>query len=194
MPATIAVTLKATVAAPRAALFAWFVPVELPRILRGYGPLPAVVATSGQTAPWDQVGASRTVHLADRTTAREAVTACEAPAYFAYRVSDITHPLLRRLARGATGQWWFTDAPPTADGRPATRVVWRYTFTARSRVASAALRPIAAVLWRGYMRVGLAATKTLAEREAGGPGGSPAGGGAGADTMASLTPQAARLP
>lgn len=191
MPPTIAVTVEATVAAPRAALFAWFVPVELPRLLRGYGPLPAVVATSGQTAPWDQVGTSRTVHLADRTTAREAVTACEAPAYFAYRVSDITHPLLRRLVREADGQWWFTDAPPTADGRLATRVVWRYTFTARSRAAAVALRPIAAVLWRGYMRVGLAAMQSLAASEVGGPDTPPTEN---SDTVAPRTLRDVRMP
>lgn len=188
---TVATTVEAVVAAPRAALFAWFVPLPLPRILLGYGPIGAVAETTGQTGPWSAPGSRRTVHLADGSTAQETVTACEAPGYFAYRVSDFTHPLLRLLARDAVGEWWFGDAPPAAGaggapagrGAPATRVVWRYTFRARSRAAAAALRVVSAVVWRGYMRVGLGATKTLGEREAGPAGAS----GAGVDRAADRT-------
>ena len=47
---------------PRAAVFKWLVPVKLEDILLGYGPLPAVVRTTDQTAPWQQPGSRRTVH------------------------------------------------------------------------------------------------------------------------------------
>jgi hypothetical protein len=47
---------------PRAAVFKWLVPVKLEDILLGYGPLPAVVRTTDQTAPWQQPGSRRTTH------------------------------------------------------------------------------------------------------------------------------------
>ena len=37
----------------------------LPKVLTGYGLLPPVERTSGNTGPWDRPGSSRTVHLAD---------------------------------------------------------------------------------------------------------------------------------
>ena len=166
---TIPTTIDRTVEAPRSPLFDWFVQVELPRILLGYGPIPAIVATTGQTGYWWQPGSSRTVRQADGNTAREEVTACEAPSFFAYRVKDFTSPLIGPLVDHATGEWWFTDAPAMANGRPVTRLVWRYTFILRSEEAAFEPRPILE-LWSGFMRVALDAIKTLGEREAVSPG------------------------
>ena len=39
-----------------------------PKVLTGFGPLPAVVKTSGNTGAWDVIGTSRLVHLADQRT------------------------------------------------------------------------------------------------------------------------------
>ena len=97
----------------------------LPKVLTGYGLLPAVVGTSGNTDQWDRPGSVRTVHLADGTTAREEVTDYESGRYFAYRTSDYTFAL-RHLAAFAEGQWWFkSDANGTA-------VRWTYTFQAKN--------------------------------------------------------------
>ena len=117
----------------------------LPKVLTGYGLLPAVVRTSGNTGPWDRPGSARTVHLADGTTAREQVTAYERPKHFAYRTSDYAFAL-RYLARLAQGQWWFEDDPN------GTKVRWTYTFHAKGRLTSIPLRMFAKTQWVGYMR------------------------------------------
>ncbi|MGQ0602193.1 MAG: SRPBCC family protein [Anaerolineales bacterium] len=160
MTTAVATTVTMTVAVPRVLLFDWFIPVELPKILLGYGPLPGVVRTEGQTGPWNQAGSRRKVHLADRSTAEEEVTACEAPQSFAYRVSGFTHPLFRALVAYAVGQWQFQEANDQT-----TSIEWVYTFHGRSPLAALLLRPVVKFLWHGYMLVGLRAFKTQAEKE-----------------------------
>ncbi|HEY2160292.1 MAG TPA: hypothetical protein VGH24_03225 [Solirubrobacteraceae bacterium] len=83
-------------------------PIDLAKIFRGFGPLPAVVGTRDQTGAWDHVGARRVVELADGSEVREELTAYEAPAHFAYRVSGFSGPL-RRLVSHADGAWWFSE-------------------------------------------------------------------------------------
>ena len=117
----------------------------LPKVLTGYGLLPAVVRTSGNTGPWDRPGSARTVHLADGTTAREEVTAYERPRYFAYRTSDYTFAL-RYIAKFAEGQWWFED---DTNG---TKVRWTYTFHAKGRLTSILLALFVKTQWVGYIR------------------------------------------
>jgi hypothetical protein len=144
--AQISARLEVTIPAGREPVFD-FVAAEdvLPKVLTGYGLLPAVVRTSGNTGPWDRPGSARTVHLADGTTAREQVTAYERPRYFAYRTSDYTFAL-RYLAKFAEGQWWFED---DANG---TKVRWTYTFHAKGRLTSVPLWMFAKTQWVGYMR------------------------------------------
>lgn len=130
-----------------AAVFEHIVPIELSTIFTGYGPLPAVVGTSGQTGAWDGAGQSRTVHLADGSTARERLTTVEAPHYFSYVVGEFSG-IFRFLTASAEGEWWFE---PAAGG---TRVRWRYAFRPASALA-APLLFLVARLWRGYMRKAL---------------------------------------
>ena len=118
----------------------------LPKVLTGYGPVPAVVGTADRTGPWDVPGSSRTVLLADGGSAHEEVTDYRAGQYFAYRVSAFTNPL-RLLVRHARGEWTFA---PAAGG---TRVCWTYTFVASNRLAAVPLAAVAQLLWRGYMDV-----------------------------------------
>jgi hypothetical protein len=152
-------TAAARIHKPQAALFDYFIPIELPRILLGYGPVPAVVSTSEQSGPWDVPGSTRTVHLADGTSAREQVTDCEPSHYFAYRVGDFSN-LIRHLAGEARGEWWFTKA-----GEDATDVVWKYSFVARSAPAQLVLTPVVKLAWRGYMRGAMRSFSELAEAE-----------------------------
>lgn len=154
----VSVTVSRDIDIPRDALFDWFIPVDLPDLFLGFGPLPPVVRTEGQTGPWNRPGSSRTVHLADGNTAHERVTEHDRPRYFAYTVSDPTNAL-RFLVREATGRWWFGDKGGV------TGVRWTYTFHAHSPVAAAALYPVAKLFWRGYMRVAITAMKRLAEAE-----------------------------
>jgi hypothetical protein len=156
---TISTTVRTTIPVARAELFEWFIPIELPRILHGYGPVPAVADTSGQTGPWDQVGSARTVHLADGNSAREAVTACERPELFAYRVWELTSPIAR-LADHARGQFRFSE---NASG--STGVSWTYTFVARSAPARVALAPVVKLPWRRFMARGLGEMSRLAQLE-----------------------------
>jgi Polyketide cyclase / dehydrase and lipid transport len=160
---SVATTVQRTIAVGREPLFARFIAVDLPDILKRYGPVPAVARTSGQTGPWDVVGSSRTVHLSDGSSATERVTACEAPRHFGYTVSGFTNPV-RLLAGEARGQWSF-DPDPDADGGgggEATRVRWTYAFEARSRPAALLLAPVVKLAWRGYMRRALTELDRLA--------------------------------
>src|SRR3954447_9851771 len=98
---TVRTTVSAVIAAHREALFAWLVPGvfldQLSSVLRDAAGLPGVASTSGTTGPWDVPGNSRTVHTTDGHTAREEVTAAQASVYFSYRVTEFTHPVIKRL-------------------------------------------------------------------------------------------------
>jgi Polyketide cyclase / dehydrase and lipid transport len=148
MAREVAVTRTALIPGAPEAVFAFIVAEDvLPKVLTGYGPLPAVVRTSDHTGQWDQIGSARVVHLADGGTAQEQVTLLEAPRRFAYRVWNISHPIVGALATEARGDWTFVEA---AQG---TQVTWTYTFVAKNAVAAVPLSAIAQVLWRGYMDV-----------------------------------------
>lgn len=119
----------------------------LPKVLTGYGPLPAVVRTSENTGPWDTPGSARLIHLADGSTVREQVTQYSRPGHFAYRVWEFGNPVVGRLATQARGEWTFAAVPG------GTRVTWTYTFTARNGLTALPLSAITHTLWRGYMNV-----------------------------------------
>jgi hypothetical protein len=127
----------------------------LPNVLTGYGPLPAVVGTSGNTGPWDTPGSARVVHLADGSTVREQLTHYMPPQRFAYRVWEFGNPIIATLANEARGEWSFKDHPE------GTYVEWTYTFTAKNAAASVLLTGITQILWRGYMEVCLENTKKI---------------------------------
>lgn len=138
----VSTTVTRRIDEPRGPLFARFIDVKLEDILHRYGPVPAVTGTSGQTGPWDVVGSSRTVHLADGSSASERVTRCETPHVFGYTVSGFTNPV-RFLAREARGVWVFEESG---------EVRWTYTFAARSPAHALLLAPIVKTAWRGFMR------------------------------------------
>ncbi|UFZ03490.1 SRPBCC family protein [Bradyrhizobium ontarionense] len=118
----------------------------LPKILTGYGLVPAVAFTSDISGPWDQPGSHRVVHLADGSTVDEGVTHYDRAAYFAYRVSNPSFAL-KHLMTGATGQFWFEA---TEGG---TRVRWTYTFHAKNRLTRLPLTLFVKSQWNGYMDV-----------------------------------------
>ena len=71
---SISVKVTKMIELDRERLFDYFIPIELPILLRGYGLLPAVVKVSEQTGAWDIPGNYRMVHLSDGGTIREEVT------------------------------------------------------------------------------------------------------------------------
>ena len=116
----------------------------LPRILRRWGPIPAVAGTSGLTGPWNTPGSERTILLADGSTARERVLAWERPRRFEYRVDGFTSPL-GRLADHATGYWEFTETARGSSFR------WTYAFEARGRLVAPLLSMFVRTAWARYM-------------------------------------------
>ena len=148
MPSEISITRTALIPGAPEAVFAFIAAEEvLPKVLTGYGPLPGVVRTADHTGPWDQIGSARVVHLADGGTAREQVTLLESPRRFAYRVWDISNPIVKTLAVEARGDWTFVAVGQS------TQVNWTYTFVAKNAVTAVPLWLVARVLWRGYMDV-----------------------------------------
>jgi hypothetical protein len=144
----VAITRKAVIPGTPEQVFRFIAAEDvLPKVLTGYGPLPAVVRTSENTGPWDRPGSARLIHLADGSTVREQVTDHAGPRFFAYRVWEFGNPILRRLADEARGEWTFAPAPG------GTQVTWTYTFTAKNGLAAMPLSGIAHWLWRGYMDV-----------------------------------------
>lgn len=152
----VSITRQAVIVGAPEAVFN-FISAEdvLPKVLTGYGPLPAVLKTSQNTGPWSVAGSARLIHLADGSTVREQVTHYEPYNRFAYKVWDFGNPLIRGLATGARGEWTFS---PTPGG---TLVVWTYTFNAKNAVTALPLSGITQVLWRGYMDVCLENSKRL---------------------------------
>ena len=144
----VAVTRQALIPGTPDAVFRFIAAEDvLPKVLTGYGPLPAVVRTSENTGPWDRPGSARLIHLADGSSVREQVTDLDRPRFFAYRVWDFGNPIVRRLADEARGEWTFAAVPG------GTQVTWTYTFRAKNRWAAVPLSGIAQLLWRGYMDV-----------------------------------------
>ncbi len=164
----VSTTTVIDIAAPRTSVFDFVLAEDLLlKILSGYGPIPRVVRTRVQTEQWGVVGASRLVFFGPRsdwhplTIARhgqlhEEITAIDHPRYFAYRVSNFSF-IMKRFVSEGTGQWWF------AEQKSGTRITWRYTFRLKSPLFAPIMWPFIGLIFRGYMRVGLQATKDQTE-------------------------------
>lgn len=137
-----------------------FAPIDLTKILRGYGPLPAVAAVVDQRGGWDEAGQSRTVRLADGSQMREELTLVEAPHHFAYRIDGFTGPF-RHLVREMRGGWWFDALPVNAGEAPRSRARWRYEFECTAGWSHLASLPIVRFLWTPYMARALAAATAI---------------------------------
>jgi hypothetical protein len=163
--AKVATTVTASIAVPRAALYAWLIPgvfySELDTVLRDEAGLPGVTRTTGTTGPWNVAGSTRIVHLSDSTFCRETVKVATAPDYFAYRLTEFSSRVIGLLVREANGQWWFTD-----DGT-GTQAKWTYTAEARSVLGMPILFPVIRILWRRYMSTAIKHVKARAEKEVG---------------------------
>jgi hypothetical protein len=116
----------------------------LPKVLRRWGPIPAVLGTRDLSGPWTTPGSERTVVLDDGSTARERLTLWERPARFEYRVDQFTSPL-GRLVDHATGAWEFDERGTASSFR------WTYSFHPRSVAASLPLHVVVRTAWARYM-------------------------------------------
>ena len=163
-------SVQARVAAAPGAVYDALLGTDPARLVRGYGPLPRVTATSDPDGTWGEAGASRTVHFGDGSAARERLDVAERPGRVVYRVFGYTNGL-RFLARAAVADWRFE---PEAG---ATRVAWTYTFEPRFALARLALAPVVHGSVRAYMRRVLGELARHAERAPGGGRKAPAAGG-----------------
>lgn len=160
---TVSSTVESTIAAPRGPFWTWLVPGvffnELHTVLRDAAFMPGVERTTDTTGPWDVPGSNRIIHTTDGSTVRETVTSAVAPDYFAYRVTEFTSPLIRRLVTEARGQWWFSDAGA------GTHAKWTYSFDTKAFWAVPLLFPMVKLLWSRYMKAAMNVTKERAEVE-----------------------------
>lgn len=151
--------VTATVNAPRALFYYWFLSVDPAKILRRYAILPSIAAARNQTGPLYLPGTTREFLFSDGTTAFEEILGSDPPSRVDYRVGRLTS-MFRHLIREGRAQITFREQP-----QGGTHVEWRYTFYGRNRAASLLLRPMVAVLWRGFIRAALLRAKRLAESE-----------------------------
>ena len=141
----ISIKVTKTVELNRDRLFDFFIPIELPKIFRGYGLLPAVVKVSQQTGAWDVTGHSRTVHLSDGSTVYEEVTTCDRPELFSYKLSKFTG-IFGLLVAKAIGGWRFNAITDRT-----TEVIWEYSFYAKGTLAYLILKPMLELIFQRYM-------------------------------------------
>lgn len=153
---TVPVTVQARTPVDPAAAFGVVAPVDLSLVFRPWGPFPGVSGVSGQTGPWDHVGAARNPDLTDGSTATETLTEYDRGRSFAYELTDFTN-VLGRLVSGVRGEWTFA---PDGSG---TLIRWTYEFKPRDG-CFALIRIGLAPLWRRYMLSVLAATVAVVER------------------------------
>lgn len=129
----------------------------LPKVLRPYRLIPAVVATSGNTGSWDVVGSRRRISFSDGGTAREEVTEWVELQHFAYRVDQFTNILGRRVT-DATGAWWFTSEPG------GSAFTWTSAFHPRNPLTGPLVRAFVRTRWSGFVARCADLSVELAER------------------------------
>ncbi len=137
------------VPSPAEVVFDVFMPMDLTTIMTGYGPLPAVSAIEDPSGPWDSVGTSRTIRLADGNSMLEVLTEVERPSHFSYSISKLTN-VLRFLVSQFHGSWRF-EPIQSEGGTQSVRATWRYEFEVRSSITRPISWVILTLFWRPYM-------------------------------------------
>lgn len=153
----LATTVSIVIDANQIEAFEHIVPIDLPSIFTGYGPLPAVTDVQNPVTSWNTARQKRTVYLSDGSAMQEQLNEYLYPDYFSYTVSGFSNAL-RLLTTSAQGTWWFESISPDY-----THVRWRYAFTSRTIMAVPLLWGITQFLWRGYMHKALSLAKQQLE-------------------------------
>jgi hypothetical protein len=120
------------------------VPIDPSRFYPKHGPIPATIGVREQSGPWDTVGQTRKLLLADGGHVIETITNVEPNHFFAYELTDF-QKLFKRLVDHARAEWTYTEQP---DG---TLVHWTYTFYPHKRWGWA-VALIVRLWWDPYMR------------------------------------------
>jgi hypothetical protein len=114
---------------------------------RRYAALPAIREVRDQVGEWADVGQTRTIVLADRSTMSETLVSVVRPESFGYRI-DHVHGPMRPLASSIDGLWTFEKAGT------GVRITWSWTVHP-STAATALLMPAFGRMWQGYARQAL---------------------------------------
>ncbi|CAI9399083.1 SRPBCC family protein [Nocardioides sp. T2.26MG-1] len=123
-------------------------PTPLPELFsRRYAAIPPIREVRDQQGPWETVGQTRTIRLADGGTLRETLTSLDRPRSFGYRLADITGPM-KPLVTEVEGEWRFV---PAGTG---VRITWAWIVHPRGGLGRAAM-PVFARMWQGYARQGM---------------------------------------
>lgn len=157
-------------------VFDVFAPVDLTTIMRGHGPLPAVIAVEDQSGAWNEIGESRIVRLSDGGALLETLTAFDRPRHIAYTINELTNAL-RFLVSEFHGAWFFEEGQMLLEdavgsgGAPVVIARWRYEFVSRSFLAWPLVWLVVTCFWKPYMvkALDLAARQAI---DAAGPVGS----------------------
>lgn len=112
----------------------------LPKVLRRYLLVPAVVGTEGLTGPWSTPGSQRRVRTSDGRALREEVTVWQRPHSFGYRVEGFTG-IMGHLVNHAVGHWTFSGDDS------GSAFSWTYTFFARTRWAAPIVAAFIRLMW-----------------------------------------------
>jgi hypothetical protein len=140
----VAASAEALVAGGLAEVFDAVVAVDPSEWYPRFGPLPAVVRVTDQSAAFTEPGARRTLHLSDGGTVTEEVVTIDAPRFHSYQLTGF-QKLFGHLVRTARADWVFSPDPR------GVRIRWTYTFYAL-RGRGVLVSAIVLVLWAAYMR------------------------------------------
>ena len=156
---TVQTNSSLTISAPIDTAFDIAAAISPTDLIRGHGPLPAIVDTTGDAGPWRTIGQRRLHLMSNKTSAEEELVAFTRNHTFAYRVTNFTG-LFSSLVREARGEWHFTTA-----GAEKTKIDWTYFFTPTGPIAEPLLWFIVKMFWPQYLSAALTRVKDKAENE-----------------------------
>lgn len=151
------IVAKAHAKVPRERAFDIVLPIDLPQVFTGYGPLPAVVGTELFDNAWNAAGQSRRIDLSDGNHAIESLNSFQRPSHFGYRIDQFSGPL-GSFVDHADGEWSFTE---NGEG---TDIQWSYTWVPKT--IGIPVVWIVAQLWQPYADRIVKRCAIVAEQEA----------------------------
>ncbi|HLT35480.1 MAG TPA: SRPBCC family protein [Enhygromyxa sp.] len=120
---------------------------EMPKLLRGWGPVPGVERAELLDAGGYAVGKIRRIHNTDGSSLDEEILVHEPPSAHSYRLYGDFRGLAKLLVSEGRGDWRFVALD---DAR--TEVSWRYQFTLTSPLAWPLALPMMKVAFANMQR------------------------------------------
>jgi hypothetical protein len=141
-------TESIVVPGPRAAVFERaFALQHMPKLLRGWGPVPAVERAELLDGGDYAVGKVRRIHNSDGSSLDEEILVYEPPSAHAYRLYGNFRGLAKVLVTEGRGDWSFVALDESR-----TEVSWTYQFTLTSPLAWPLAVPMMKVAFANMQR------------------------------------------